>query len=51
MSEIAVLYPDYAAVGKPVLTRLRRCGVPVTYFSDIAFSESNHIVKLLTMRN
>lgn len=50
-SDMAVIYHDYAGVGKTVLTTLRKCGVPVTYFSDITFAESEDTVKFLTMHS
>ena len=50
-SDMAVIYHDYASVGKPVLATLRKCGVPVTYFSDITFAESEDTVKFLTMHS
>ena len=48
---MAVIYHDYATVGKPVLATLRKCGVPVTYFSDITFAASEDTVKFLTMHS
>lgn len=50
-SDMAVIYHDYASVGKPVLATLRKCGVPVAYFSDITFAESEDTVKFLTMHS
>ncbi len=50
-SDMAVIYHDYASVGKPVLATLRKSGVPVTYFSDITFAESEDTVKFLTMHS
>ena len=50
-SDMAVIYHDYASVGKSVLATLRKCGVPVTYFSDITFAESEDTVKFLTMHS
>ena len=50
-SDMAVIYHDYASVGKTVLATLRKYGVPVTYFSDITFAESEDTVKFLTMHS
>jgi hypothetical protein len=50
-SEMAVIYHDYASVGKEVLTTLRRIGIPLTFHSDIRFSENENTVKFLTMHS
>jgi superfamily I DNA/RNA helicase len=50
-SNMAVIYHDYASIEKPALATLRKCGVPVTYFSDITFAESEDTVKFLTMHS
>lgn len=50
-SDMAVIYHDYASVGREVLAILRRIGVPVTYNSDITFAESEDTVKFLTMHS
>lgn len=49
--DMAVIYRDYALVGKTVLATLRRLGIPVTYHSDISFSENEDTVKFLTMHS
>ena len=49
--DMAVIYRDYARVGKEVLSILRRLGIPVTYHTDINFSESEDTVKFLTMHS
>ena len=48
---MAVIYHDYASVGKTVLATLRKNGVPVTYHSDITFAETEDTVKFLTMHS
>ncbi len=48
---MAVIYHDYASVGKTVLATLRKNGVPVTYHSDITFAETEGTVKFLTMHS
>ena len=50
-SDMAVIYHDYASVGKPVLATLRKHGVPVTYFTDITFADNENTVKFLTMHS
>lgn len=50
-SDMAVIYHDYASVGKTVLATLRKNGVPVTYHSDITFAETEDTVKFLTMHS
>jgi hypothetical protein len=50
-SDMAVIYHDYATVGKPVLATLRKSGVPVTYFTDITFADNEDTVKFLTMHS
>jgi hypothetical protein len=49
--EMAVIYHDYASVGKEVLSTLRRAGIPVTFHTDIRFSENEKTVKFLTMHS
>lgn len=49
--DMAVIYHDYAAVGKEVLATLRRLRIPVTYHSDIQFAEDEQTVKFLTMHS
>ena len=49
--DMAVIYREYASVGKEVLATLRRLGVPVTYHTDIKFSEGEDTVKFLTMHS
>ena len=48
---MAVIYREYANVGKEVLATLRRLGVPVTYHTDIKFAEGEDTVKFLTMHS
>lgn len=50
-NDMAVIYHDYSSVGKDVLSTLRRAGIPVTYHSDINFSENENTVKFLTMHS
>ncbi len=50
-SDMAVIYHDYASVGKPVLATLRKHSVPVTYFTDITFADNEDTVKFLTMHS
>jgi len=50
-SDMAVIYHDYATVGKEVLATLRRLGIPVTYYKDISFAEGEDTVKILTMHS
>jgi len=50
-SDMAVIYHDYASVGKEVLATLRRLGIPVTYYKDISFSDGEDTVKVLTMHS
>ncbi len=50
-SDMAVIYHDYASVGKEVLTNLRRLRIPLTYHSDIRFAEGENTVKFLTMHS
>lgn len=50
-SDMAVIYHDYARVGKVVLATLRRVGIPVTYYTDIQFSDKEDTVKFLTMHS
>jgi len=50
-SDMAVIYHDYASVGKEVLSTLRRLRIPVTYHSEISFSENENTVKFLTMHS
>jgi superfamily I DNA/RNA helicase len=50
-SDMAVIYHDYASVGKEVLTILRRLGIPVTFHSQISFAEGEDTVKFLTMHS
>ena len=50
-SDMAVIYRDYASVGKEVLTILRRLGIPLTYHSQISFAENEDTVKFLTMHS
>lgn len=50
-SDMAVIYHDYASVGKVVLVTLRRVGIPVTYYTDIQFSDKEDTVKFLTMHS
>jgi len=50
-SDMAVIYHDYANVGKQVLAKLRRVGIPVTYHTDIQFGENEDTVKFLTMHS
>lgn len=50
-SAMAVIYHDYASVGKAVLAAFRRAGVPVTYFRDMKFSAGEDSVKFLTMHS
>jgi superfamily I DNA/RNA helicase len=50
-SDMAVIYHDYASVGKEVLATLRRAGIPLTYHSDISFAEAEDTVKFLTMHS
>jgi superfamily I DNA/RNA helicase len=49
--DMAVIYHDYASVGKEVLATLRRLRIPVTYHSDISFADSEDTVKFLTMHS
>ncbi|MEN9482068.1 MAG: hypothetical protein RLZZ298_3463 [Pseudomonadota bacterium] len=49
-SDMAVIYRDYG-IGKPVLTTLRKAGIPVTYQDDITFAEKEDTVKFLTMHS
>ena len=49
--DMAVIYREYANVGKEVLATLRRLGVPVTYHTDIKFAEGEDTVKFLTMHS
>jgi superfamily I DNA/RNA helicase len=49
--DMAVIYREYASVGKEVLATLRRAGVPVTYHTDIKFAEGEDTVKFLTMHS
>ncbi len=48
---MAVIYHDYASVGKEVLATLRRLNIPVTFFKDISFAASEDTVKVLTMHS
>ena len=50
-SDMAVIYHDYASVGKEVLATLRRLGIPLTYYKDISFAASEDTVKFLTMHS
>jgi len=50
-SDMAVIYHDYASVGKEVLATLRRLHIPVTYYKDISFAASEDTVKVLTMHS
>lgn len=50
-SDMAVIYHDYASVGKEVLATLRRLNIPVTFFKDISFAASEDTVKVLTMHS
>ena len=50
-SDMAVIYHDYANVGKQVLATLRRVGIPVTYHADIQFGDNEDTVKFLTMHS
>ena len=50
-SDMAVIYHDYASVGKEVLATLRRLDIPVTYYKDISFAEGEDTVKVLTMHS
>ena len=50
-SDMAVIYHDYASVGKEVLSTLRRLRIPVTYHSEINFAENENTVKFLTMHS
>ena len=50
-NDMAVIYRDYASVGKEVLSILRRLGIPVTYHSQISFAEDEDTVKFLTMHS
>ena len=50
-SDMAVIYHDYASVGKVVLAKLRRVGIPVTYHTDIRFGDKEDTVKFLTMHS
>jgi superfamily I DNA/RNA helicase len=47
---MAVIYHDYDCGGKGWCT-LRRTGIPVTFHSNIRFSENENTVKFLTMRS
>jgi superfamily I DNA/RNA helicase len=48
---MAVIYRDYASVGKVVISTLRRCGIPVTYHKQMTFADSEDTVKFLTMHS
>lgn len=50
-SDMAVIYHDYASVGKEVLATLRRTGIPLTYYKDLTFAETEDTVKFLTMHS
>lgn len=50
-SDMAVIYRDYRRIGKPVLDKLRKAGIPVTYQNDITFAEKEDTVKFLTMHS
>ena len=50
-SDMAVIYHDYPSVGKEVRATLRRLGIPLTYYKDISFAESEDTVKFLTMHS
>ena len=50
-SDMAVIYHDYASVGKEVLATLRRLDIPLTYFKDISFATGEDTVKFLTMHS
>ena len=49
--DMAVIYRDYAAAGKPLISTLRGAGIPLTYFKDARFSKDQDTVKALTMHS
>ena len=49
--DMAVIYRDYRAAGKPLIGTLRGAGIPVTYFRDARFSKDQDTVKALTMHS
>ena len=48
--DMAVIYRHYG-IGKPILSTLRKAGVPVTYQDDITFADQEDTVKFLTMHS
>ncbi|HEX5392565.1 MAG TPA: 3'-5' exonuclease [Rhodocyclaceae bacterium] len=49
--DMAVIYHDYAKVGKEVLATLRSRGIPVTFHKEMTFAETEDTVKVLTMHS